>query len=297
MNEEECDECISNKCIPSTEDGTATNRSRKRMRKRQDAIKEAPPDKGDKVEINWKNKGSYFPAVITDVHPSGSYDVVYDDKSMEQHVDSDLISIVELARDKGKPLAAVETKKYIKQEMGKVFCKPGSSEPKYSRRQQLNISEKKCTGLPPSQPRACLPCLRSPEKEVPASSKMDVDQQVNGDKHTRQQQQSSHFNVNHDQQSNSHEYIASLPAKANEEGIERQHQQLHSRGHHSAADCSLDIKQRTAEKTELGCSNLEVVKKKTKGKYTGVTFSYGTWIARETWGLYTERKIIGRYNT
>ncbi len=248
LKEEECDECSFSKwTTPSVEDdGTATTNRSKRACRRQVVIKETPFAKGDSVEINWKNKGTYYPAVITTVHPDGSCDVVYDDKSTERHVDSDLVSIVERTR-KEISLVAVEPKNDVKQEMGKVFYKSRFLEPKKSGRRKKR------------QLRARLPCLRSPKKEVPASSNMDVEQQVNGNKH----------------------------AKAKEEVVEQQQRQLNSQGHHHSA----------AEKNELGCSNLEVVKKRTKRKYTGVTLSYGTWIVRESWGLYSKRKIIGRYDT
>ncbi len=309
LNVEECDECISSKLTPSMNDGTSTtNRSKRACRRQVVVIKETPPAKGDKVEINWKNKGSYFPAVITKVHPDGSCNVMYDDKSREQHVDPALISIVDNKKcEEVSSLSAVEPKKdVVKHQTGKMVNKPRSLEPTKARRrrQQLSVSEKKGAGPPSpiSQPiRVRLQHLRSLQREVPASSKMDVvDQQVNGEEHTRRRPSS--FNINQHKRLNSRQHIPSLPAKTKvkvEVAQRQQQQHLNSQGRDSFSIHSLDVKLQCIEKKErLGHSNLEkVMKKKTKRKYTGVTLSYGTWIARESWGLYSKRKIIGRYDT
>ncbi len=254
--EDECDECTFSKWMttPSAEDdGSAiTNRSRRACR-RQVVIKEEAPAKGDSVEVNWKNKGTYYPAVITTVHPDGSCEVVFDDKSTMYHVNSDLISIVERTC-KERTRVAVQPKKGVKQEMGKVFNESRFLEPKKSERpkkhRQLRAARSSCT--------------RSPQKEVePANSNMDIEQEMNRYKRARKAKEEKEVVVEQQQQQ----------------------QQLNSQGHHHSA----------AERNELGSrSNLEVAKKR---KYTGIILSHGTWIARETWGLYSERKIIGRYDT
>ncbi len=308
VNAEECDECISIRVTPSVNnDASTTNRSKRECRRQADVIKETPLAKGDRVEVNWKKKGLYFPAVISKVHPNGSCNVVYDDKSREQHVDSELISIANDNKEVVSSPSALEAKKdvVVKPRPGKMVKKPRSLEPKKARRlrQQLSVSEEKgIHPLPPApqRTRVRLQHLRSLQKEVSATSKVDiVDQQIDGEKKHARRRPSS-FGVSQRKPLNSHQHIASLPAKtkAKVKVSQRQQQQrLNSQGRDSFSIRSLDVNQHPIEKKEgLGHSDLEKVIKK-KRKYSGVTLSYGTWIARESWGIYSDRKIIGRYDT